>query len=151
MKKIINKRARYDYEILDKFEAGLVLKGVEVKSIKQGNISLKGAYVTLKKTKKELPEAWLINAHISKYPPAGKQSYYDPERSRKLLLKKKEINYFIGKKQEQGLTIIPLSVYTKKGRIKLEIGLGKGKKKHDKRETIKKRDTERKIRRALKS
>lgn len=146
-----NKRARYDYDILEKFEAGLILTGAEVKSIKQGNISLKGSYVTLKKTDKELPEAWLINTHISKYKPAGDQPDYDPERSRKLLLNKSEIKQLIGKKQEQGLTIIPLSVYTKRSRIKLKIGLGRGKKKYEKRESIKKREADKKIRRALKN
>lgn len=145
----INKRARYDYEILEKIEAGLVLTGPEVKSVRLGNISLKGAYVTLK-TSGKTPEAWLINAHISAYKPAGEQLNYDPERSRKLLLNKKEINYIIGKKQEQGLTIIPLSVYNRNSKIKLGIGLARGKKKHEKRESIKKREADRKIRRALK-
>jgi len=146
----INKKVRFDYEILEKIEAGLVLSGAEVKSIRSGNISLKGAYVTLKSSGKN-PEAWLINAHISPYKPAGDQPSYDPDRSRKLLLKKREINYLIGKKKEQGLTLVPLSVYNKKHRIKIEVGLAKGKKKYEKRDVIKKRESDQKIRRALKN
>lgn len=147
-----NKRAAFDYNILEKFEAGIVLTGAEVKSIKQGNISLKGSYVTISMTGPDnKPEAWLINAHISPYKPAGIQLGYDPEKSRKLLLHKKEIDYLIGKQKEGGLTIIPLLVYTKKGRIKIEVGLGRGKKKYEKREAIRKREDERKMRRALKN
>ncbi len=146
----INKKVRFDYEILEKIEAGLVLAGTEVKSIRAGNISLKGSYVTLKSSGKN-PEAWLINAHVSPYKPAGDQPGYDPERSRKLLLKKKEINYLIGKKKEQGLTLVPLSVYNRRSKIKVEIGLARGKKRYEKREDIKKREANRKIRRALKN
>jgi SsrA-binding protein len=146
----VNKRAKFDYDILEKFEAGIVLTGAEVKSVKLGNISLKGSYMTINPTgPQKQPEAWLINAHISPYKPAGPQPDYDPEKSRKLLLHKKEIDYLIGKQREGGLTIIPLSVYTKKARIKVEIGLGRGKKKFEKRERIKKREAERKIQRAL--
>lgn len=141
-----NKRANFDYEILETYEAGLVLLGHEVKSIKTGHVSLKGAFVVSKKGNKILPEFFLINAHIPLYSKASTVSGYDPYRSRKLLLKKREINFLLGKKQEQGLTLVPIKIYTKRSLIKLEFGLGKGKKKIDKRETIKKREVDRKIR-----
>ena len=141
-----NKRANYDYEITDKYEAGLVLFGHEVKSVKTGHISIKGAYVTVKNTKKKLPELYLINAHIPLYKKAGIIKDYNPDRPRKLLLHKKQIKQLIGKKQEQGLTLAPIKIYTKHGFIKLEFGIGRGKKKVDKREAIKKREEDRKIR-----
>ncbi|MFC1721381.1 SsrA-binding protein SmpB [Patescibacteria group bacterium] len=151
MSKIIakNRLAYRDYRILDKYEAGLVLKGYEVKAIREGNINLKGGYVTLKQTKKELPEVWLINANIPLYSKASVKIKYDPTRSRKLLLKKSEIKDLIGKRQEKNLTFIPLTVYSKRGRLKLTVGLGRSKKKHDKREDIKKRESDRAIQRAL--
>lgn len=136
-----NKRAFFDYEILEKFEAGLVLSGQEVKSIKTGHIDLKGSYVTIQKN-----EAWLINAHIPLYKMAGKLPSYEPTRSRKLLLHRKEIKNLLGKLTQKGLTLIPIKVYTKHNQIKLEFGIGKGKKKFDKRETIRKREIERTIR-----
>lgn len=142
----INKRANYDYEIKEKFEAGIVLFGHEVKSVKTGHINLKGGFVTLKRTGRELPELYLTNAHIPLYKFAGAAKDYDPYRPRKLLLKKNEIKYLVGKKQEQGLTLVPLKIYTKHSLIKLEFGVGKGKKKADKREAIKKREQDRKIR-----
>ncbi|MEA3272546.1 MAG: SsrA-binding protein SmpB [Patescibacteria group bacterium] len=142
----INKKALFDYEILEKLEAGLVLTGQEVKSVKNGQINLKGSYVTLKDG-----EAYLLNAHISPYKKAGILKDYNPTRSRKLLLHKKELTRLIGKSQEKGLTIIPLKVYTKgRGKIKIEIGIGRGKKKYEKRETIKKREVEREIRQKMK-
>jgi len=142
-----NKRANFDYEIKEKYEAGLVLLGHEVKSIKTGHINLKGSYVTFKKAKgRLLPELFLINVHIPLYKFSGSIKNYDPYRSRKLLLKKNEISHLIGKKQEQGLTLVPIRVYTKRGYVKLEFGIGKGKKKADKREAIKKRDIDRRIR-----
>jgi len=141
-----NKKANFDYEILEKQEAGIELKGHEVKSVKQGSINLKGAFVSFYQN-----QAWLNNAHISKYKQAGNLKDYDPTRRRKLLLHRKQIKYLLGKSQEKGLTIIPLSVYTKDRLIKLEIGIGKGKKKYDKRETIKKRDIEREIARKIKN
>jgi len=145
-----NKRANYDYKILSTYEAGLVLLGCEVKSIKTGHISLKGSYVTLKQSKKlnKLPELYLINAHIPLYK-FSNLSGYDPYRSRKLLLKKGEISRLIGKKQEQGLTLIPIKIYTKNRLIKLEFGLGQGKKKYDKREDIKKREVDKKMRQSM--
>jgi len=142
----VNKRANFDYEIKEKFEAGMVLLGHEVKSAKTGHVNLKGSYVTLKKSKKKLPELYLINAHISLYKHAGTVKSYDPTRPRKLLVKKREIKHLIGKKQEQGLTLVPIKLYTKRSLIKLEFGIGRGKKKIDKREIIKKREQEKKIR-----
>ncbi len=144
----VNKKANFDYEISDKFEAGLVLLGHEVKSIKTKHISLKGAFVTIKQstTKGKLPELFLINAHIPLYKKASTVENHDPERSRKLLLHKKQIEKLIGKKKEQGLTLVPIKVYTKRGLIKLEFGIGRGKKKYDKREDLKKKDVDRKIR-----
>ncbi|MCG2695704.1 SsrA-binding protein SmpB [Candidatus Parcubacteria bacterium] len=146
----VNKRANYDYEIKDKFEAGIMLLGHEVKSVKTGHINLKGSYVTLKKTKKALPEIYLINAHIPLYKHAGTVKSYNPTRPRKLLVKKNEIKHLIGKKQEQGLTLVPLKMYTKRSLIKLEFGIGKGKKKFDKREMIKKRELDRNMRTLIK-
>ena len=140
-----NKKAYFDYEILDKFEAGIVLFGYEVKSVRQGNIKLKSAFVTFHKN-----EPYLTGAHIGKYKPAGKLPSFDPERSRKLLMKKKEIRFLLGKSQEKGLTIVPLLVYTKGSKIKIEIGVGRGKKRYEKKEIKKKRDIEREVRRTLK-
>jgi len=140
-----NKKAYFAYHILEKFEAGIALIGQEVKSVKSGRISFKGAYVTIRDE-----EAFLRNAFIPPYQPNNAPRDYDPERSRKLLLRKEEIKYLLGKRQEKGLTIIPLRVYNKRGKIKLEIALAKGKREFDKREKIKKRETDRKIRRAIK-
>jgi SsrA-binding protein len=140
-----NKRAYFDYEILETFEAGIVLTGQEVKSIKTGHISLAGSYVIMRGS-----EAWLTGAHISPYKMAGPLPGYDPTRSRKLLLHKKELFSLIGKIKQKGLTLAPLKVYTKKGKIKLEFGLARGKKKYEKRETIEKREVDRKIREAMK-
>jgi len=140
-----NKRANFDYEISETFEAGLVLFGHEVKSIKSSHISLKGAFITISKTAKNLPELYLANSYVSPYKYAGKLKDYKPDRPRKLLLSKKEINYLIGKKKEQGLTLIPTKIYTKKGLIKLEFGVGRGKRKYEKREDIKNRDIDREL------
>lgn len=133
-----NKKALFDYELLEKFEAGLVLTGQEVKAVRNRHVSLKGGFVTFHDNK-----AFLINVHISKYKFAGGLKNYDPERSRQLLLKQKELNYLKGKSQEKGLTIIPLSLYNKGRHIKLGIGVARGKKKYDKREAIKKRELNR--------
>jgi len=142
---IKNRRAYFDYKIIEKFEAGIVLIGHEVKSVKSGKINLAGSYVVLRDAK-----ALLINANIPPYQPKNVPEDYNPSRSRKLLLKKKEIKYLIGKLKQNELTLVPLKVYTKKGKIKLEFGIAKGKKKVDKRELIKKREVEREIRRILK-
>ena len=138
-----NKRANFDYEIGDKYEAGLVLLGHEVKSVKTGHISLKGSFVTMKGREGGLPELYLTNAHIPKYNRASTVLDYDPERSRKILLHKSQVNHLIGKKKEQGLTLVPIKIYTIHNLIKLEFGVGKGKKKYDKRDDIKKKDVER--------
>ncbi len=140
-----NKKAYFNYEILEKLIAGISLLGLEVKSIKSGRISLKATYVVLRNE-----EAFLIGANIPPYQPKNTPKDYNPERSRKLLLKKSEIKYLIGKTKQKGLTIVPLRVYNIRGKIKLEIGLAKGKKKFDKRRVIKKRESEREIRRILK-
>ena len=147
-----NKKALFDYELLEKFEAGLVLTGQEVKSIKGGHINLKGAFVTIKaNSKTKRPEAYLTNARVSPYKPAGSLPDYDPERPRRLLLHNKELNHLLGKSQVKGLTIVPIKVYTKHKLIKIEFAIARGKKQHDKRETIKKREVDRQIRRALKN
>ena len=146
-----NKRAKFDYEILNTYEAGIVLIGHEVKSIKLSHISLKGAFVTLKNIKnKNIPEAYLTNCHITPYKFAGKLNDYDPDKPRKLLLKKSEIRQLIGKTKEKGLTLVPIRVYNKGKLIKLEFGIGKGKKKIDKRQGIKKREIDRKLQRLQK-
>jgi len=139
-----NPRAKYDYRILETLEAGMVLTGQEVKAIKTGHISLKGSYVTIKDE-----EAWLINAQIPPYQPKNTPADYQPDRTRKLLLNKREIRSLIGKSKRKGLTLVPLRVYTKKGKIKLAFALGLGKQKTDKREKIKKREVKRRIDRAL--
>lgn len=140
-----NKRARFDYQISDTYEAGLVLSGQEVKSIKTGHISLNNSFITLKNGRRT--ELCLINCHIPLYKHAGTTLNYEPDRSRKLLLKKSEIKHLVGKIKEQGLTLVPIKAYNKSGLVKLEFGIGKGKSKIDKREMIKKRETERKLRR----
>jgi SsrA-binding protein len=142
----LNKRAHFDYELADRYEAGLVLVGQEVKSAKTGHISLKGSFVTVKRN-----ELYLTNANIPPYKHAGIIKNYDPTRPRKLLLRKSEIKHLIGKARVEGLTLVPIRVYTKRKLIKLEFAVGRGKKEFDKRETIAKREAERKIRRALKS
>ena len=141
---IVNKQAYLDYEILETFEAGIVLKGYEVKSVKQGHVNLKGAYVTFKFGK--IPQAYVTNMHISPYPKAGPLPHYNPTRPRELLLKKKELVYIYSKIQQKGLTIIPLKVYTKASKIKVEIGICRGRKKYEKKEIIKKREVERQMR-----
>ena len=141
-----NKKVFHDFEILQKIEAGISLFGSEVKSVRSGAISLKGSYITIHNN-----EAYLTGATISAYKYAPKESH-KTDRSRKLLLSKSELRRLIGKKEEQGLTIVPLSVYTgARGKIKVEIAIARGKRQYDKRETIKKRDTERALRRAMQS
>lgn len=141
-----NKRANFDYEISDKYEAGLVLSGQEVKSVKIGHISLKESFVTAKGM-----ELYLTNAHITPYKHAGEMKNYEPTQARKLLLKKSEIKHLLGKVKIQGLTLVPIRVYTKKHLLKLEFGVGKGKKKYDKRDAISKREVERSIKRELRN
>jgi len=143
---IQNKKAYFDYEVLEKFEAGLKLHGFEVKSLKNKQGSLAGAHVIVRGS-----EAFVVEMHIPPYQPANTPKEYDPYRARKLLLHKKEIAQLLGFEKQKGLTIIPISVYNKSDNIKVEIGVARGKKRHDKRETIKRRDTERDIGRTLKN
>lgn len=140
-----NPKIWFDYEIQEKLEVGMVLAGHEVKSVKNGKVSLRGSFVKIISA-----EAWLVGAIISPYQTGNISPEYDPQKTRKLLLKKSELNYLIGKAQEKGFSILPLKLYDQHGLIKLEIGIGRGKKKYDKRETIKKRETERKIRQIAK-
>ncbi len=142
----LNKKASFDYQILETYETGIVLFGYEVKSLRNGQANLKGAYITFKENNKNRPEAFLVNAYIPLYKPAGKREEYNPERPRKILLKKKELDRLVGKKQEKGLTVIPIKLYTKSSFIKLEIAVVKGKKAFDKREDSKKKDIEKHIR-----
>lgn len=142
-----NRRALHDYLILEKFEAGLVLTGAEVKSAKAGRMNLQGAYVIPKGR-----ELWLTNADIAAYPPAKVSGRaYDAKRDRKLLLKRRELEQLLGKLSQGGLTIVPISVYTAHRFIKVELGLARGKTRYDKRVAIRKRETEREIRRSLTS
>jgi SsrA-binding protein len=140
-----NRKAGYDYHLLEQFEAGLVLVGTEVKAAREGRVNLREAYCRL-----EGGEAWLLSAHIGQYSHGGYASH-DPVRRRKLLLNQAELNKLLGKTTEKGLTIVPLRMYFKKGRIKLAIALAKGKKQFDKRETIRRRESERETRAAVKS
>jgi len=141
-----NKKAFFDYKILEKYEAGLILLGHEVKSAKAGQISLKGAFITFHNNK-----AYLTNATISKYKQAGKLDDYEPNRSREILLRKKELRYLQGKFAEKGLTIVPLTVYTKNRLVKIEIAVASGKHTFDKRESLKKKDIKRDMQRELKN
>ena len=136
MEAITNKRAYYDYHILETHEAGIELRGFEVKSVRKGNVSLRGAFATIKGS-----ELWLTNGHIGAYQSGNTPTDYDPTRPRRLLMHKKEIGHLIGKLKEKGLTLMPLKMYNKHGKIKVEVGVARGKKQYDKREVIKKRDT----------
>jgi len=141
-----NRKAQFNYEILEKFEAGIQLLGCEVKSIKAGNVSLDGAIVQFYDN-----ELYLINAFIPGWQPANAPANYKPDRSRKLLLHQKEIDYLRGKMKAERLMLIPLTVYLKKNKIKLELGLVRSRKKIDKREIIRKRETQRELERKLKN
>lgn len=140
-----NRKAEFDYEILERFEAGIQLLGCEVKSIKNGLISLEGAFAQFYGN-----ELYLINASVPPWQAANAPADYKPDRSRKLLLHKKELNYLIGKTKSEHLMIIPLAIYLKKNKIKLELGLGRLRRKVDKREVIKKREVKREIEKDLK-
>lgn len=142
----VNKKARFDYFIEDEFEAGLVLEGWEVKSLRAGKINLAEAHVIIKKG-----EVWLLGAQIQPLPTASAHLYPDAIRTRKLLLNCKEISRLIGSVERQGYTIVPLNLYWKKNRVKVKIALAKGKKSHDKRASIKERDWQRDKSRLLKS
>jgi len=138
-----NKKARFDYEILEVIEAGIVLMGSEVKSLRDKNIQLKDSYVTFSNG-----EAYLQNAHISPYQ-ASSYNNHAPERLRKLLLNRKEINQMMGKVQERGLSIVPLKIFFKKGLVKLDLGIVRGKKAHDKRQSIKERESNKSLKQTL--
>jgi SsrA-binding protein len=138
-----NRRARFEYEVLERVEAGIALVGPEVKALRAGKASLADAYAVVRRG-----EAWLLNLHISPYGPASRENA-NPRRERKLLMHRKEIERLAGKVAERGLTLVPLSLYWKDGRAKVEIGLVRGKRRHDKRETIKKRESDRELARAV--
>jgi SsrA-binding protein len=138
-----NRRARYDYEILDTFEAGISLLGPEVKSLRAGGANLADAYATVRRG-----EVFLVNAHISPYTQAGRENP-DPRRERKLLLHKREIARLRGQIAERGRTLVPLSLYFKEGRVKVELALARGKRRHDRRETIRRREQDREVEREL--
>ncbi len=140
-----NRQARFQYEILETYEAGIELTGTEVKSIRAGKANLRDGYVIIRNG-----EAWLLNVHISPYQASGQYFNHEPRRTRKLLLHRREINKLIGQVEQKGLTLIPLKLYLKKGWIKISIGLAKGKKLHDKRETLKRRQDQREMARAMK-
>ncbi len=139
----VNKRARFDYEIDDLYEAGLALQGTEVKSLRQGRVNLKDAYADVQNG-----EVYLLHAHIDQYE-QGNRFNHDPERPRKLLLHKQEIRRLVGKTKEKGLTLIPTRMYFSRGKVKVEIGVGKGKKTYDKRQDLKRHTAQRDIERGL--
>lgn len=139
-----NKKAYFDYEILETFQAGLALKGFEVKAIKSGKMNIAGSFVIIRGN-----QAYLLNADIPPYQPQNTPAGYDPQRTRTLLLTKKEIKRLLGLSQQKGLTLIPLRVYTAHNLIKLEFGVCRGKKQYEKREKIKKRESQREIRRNI--
>jgi SsrA-binding protein len=140
-----NRKARYLYEILETYEAGIVLQGTEVKSIRAGKVNLQDAYALIRGG-----EAWLLNAHISPFEKASGYFNHDSRRTRKLLLHKEEINKLLGQVEQKGLTLVPLKMYLKNGRVKVDVAVGRGKKLHDKREDIRQKDDKRAMERAMK-
>lgn len=138
-----NRKARHDYLIEDTFEAGLVLTGSEIKSIRAGQVNLKDSYATIREG-----ELWLANVHIAPYRQASYENH-EPRRERKLLMHRREINRLTGKLQEKGLTLIPLQLYLKNSRAKVELGLARGKKLYDKRQSMRERDDQRQIERVI--
>jgi len=138
-----NRKAYHDYFIEDTFEAGIVLTGTEIKSVRAGQINLRDSYATIRDG-----ELWLINSHIAAYR-GGSYFNHDPRRDRKLLMHRREINRLVGKVQEKGLTLIPLRVYLKNNLAKVEIGLARGKKQYDKRATLREKDSRREVERAI--
>jgi SsrA-binding protein len=139
-----NRKARFDYHVLETFEAGIALLGTEVKGIREGKANLRDAFARVEKG-----EVWLYNVHINPYSHRGYVDH-DPKRRRKLLLHRQEIRKLIGKTVEKGLTLVPTRMYFKNGKVKVAIALARGKQMHDKRETIKRRETERETRAAVK-
>ncbi|TSC68561.1 MAG: SsrA-binding protein [Parcubacteria group bacterium Gr01-1014_56] len=146
MNLIEHKKARLEYEILEEYEAGLELLGYEVKSLRAHHGKLEGAHIVVRNN-----EAYLVGASIPPYQPANTPKEYDPVRTRRLLLTHKEIAALAGFEGQKGLTVVPLSVYNKGGKLKLRVAVARGRKKYDKRAVLKKRDTERDIRRTLKN
>src|SRR5688500_5797013 len=134
-----NRRARHEYEILETVEAGLVLRGTEVKSLRAGQVTFKDSYATIRNN-----EGWLLGCHISPYS-HGTDANHDPERDRKLLLHRREMQRLTGKIAERGLTLVPLRLYFKNGRVKIELGLARGKKLHDKRSSLREREVRREM------
>ncbi len=141
-----NRRARFDYEVIEKLEAGISLLGTEVKSVKAGHMSLRGAFVTMHDG-----EAFLINATVPPWQPGNAPADYDPVRARKLLLKRSELKSLLGAKKAKGLTMVPLRVYSKRGKVKVEVILGRGRKKVDKKQLKRERDIKREMERMLKN
>ena len=139
-----NKNAKRNFEITETYEAGMVLRGSEVKAIREGNVQIAEAYVRFDKS-----ELWVIGMHISPYSSASSHVVIEPTRKRKLMMHKVELERLYSKSEQQSLTIVPIAIYLKAGRVKLEIGLGKGKRTVDKRQDIKKRDADREARRAM--
>ena len=135
-----NKKAYFDYEIIETLEAGIILKGYEVTSIRKGKINLFGSYATFHNN-----ELFLTNASIATYQPKNQPANYDARRPRKLLLKRKELEYLQSQNRQKGISIIPLKVYDKNGKIKIELALARGKKKYDKRESIKQKEFKRRV------
>lgn len=142
----INRRGRFDYEIEDSIEAGLVLTGTEVKSIRQGKAQIAESYATIEKGGRDRAEVWLVGMHVPPYE-QGNAFNVEPRRKRKLLLRRDQIERLQGRIQQKGYTLVPLKLYFTRGRAKLELGIGKGRKSHDKREAI----TERQIKRELRT
>ena len=141
---VSNRKARYDYEVLDRYETGIVLRGTEVKSLRNGQVNLKDSFATI-----DRGEVFLHNVHIPHYE-GGNNFNHETERSRKLLLHRSEIRRLIGKTQQQGLTMVPLKIYFKGGKAKVELGIVRGKKQFDKRQSIARRHADREVQRALK-
>ncbi|HEY9650388.1 MAG TPA: SsrA-binding protein SmpB [Coleofasciculaceae cyanobacterium] len=140
-----NRQARFRYEILETYEAGIELKGTEVKSIREAKVNLRDGYALIRNG-----EAWLLNVHVSPYERSSDYFNHDPRRTRRLLLHRQEIRKLIGKVEQQGLTLVPLKMYLKRGLVKVSIALCKGKKIHDKRESLKERQDQRDMARAMK-
>jgi SsrA-binding protein len=140
-----NRRARHDYEILETAEAGLALRGTEVKSLREGQVTFKDSYAAIRNG-----EAWLLGCHISPYS-HGTDANHDPERDRKLLLHRREIGRLAGKVAERGLTLVPLRLYFKSGRAKVELGLARGRKVHDKRSALREREVRREMDKAARA
>ena len=138
-----NRKARHDYIIEDSFEAGMALTGSEIKSIRAGQVNLRDSYATIRES-----ELWLVNVHISPYKQANRENH-EPRRDRKLLMHRREINRLTGKLQEKGLTLVPLQIYLKNGRAKVELGLARGKKLYDKRQSLRERTDQRQMERSV--